>query len=242
MCPGVDPAGLEHKVYVSPTVAALPHALPIVFARNAELHVPAWKVGADAPGLYRADKIVCYFATSAAALRAGRQLARALRGVPAQGVPFSGALDGSGIVSRGRDLDGRSWRSMVLRGSRSGAGRRRAERWGWPRPLSGSPRAALDALGRAGLDVVDWHPSVPEPVAGMIDVAERRYLLPPDVETVGGVARGGVDRPAGQPRAGAAGLHRGRRSAGSVPDAGPARRRRDRPLRGHRCRPGDDTG
>jgi len=162
--PGVDPAELEHKIYLSPTVAALPQALPIVFARNAELHVPAWKVGANAPGLYRADKIVCYFATPTAALRTGQRLAQVLRGVPAQGVPFSGALDASGLVSWGRDLDGRSWRSMVCAAlARELVAARRTLR-----PAATAERvaaAALDALGRSGLDVVDWHPSVPDPVA-----------------------------------------------------------------------------
>ncbi|HSU36452.1 MAG TPA: hypothetical protein VLJ88_12415 [Propionibacteriaceae bacterium] len=162
--PGVDPAGLEHKLYVSPTVAALPRALPIVFARNVELHVPAWKVGAGAPGLYRPDKIVCYFATPTAAVRAGRQLALALRGVPAQGVPFSGALDKSGIVSWGRDLDGRSWRLMVCAAlARELVAAR--QRLGIAATAERVAAAALDALGNAGLDVVHWHPSVPEPVA-----------------------------------------------------------------------------
>lgn len=162
--PGVDPAELEHKVYLSPTVAALPRALAIVFARNAELHVPAWKVGAGAPGLYRADKVVCYFATPAAAVRCGRQLGAALRGLPAQGVPFSGALDRSGIVSWGRDLDGRSWRSLVCAAlARELVAARR--RLGTAAPAERVAAAALDALGSAGLDVVDWHPSIPEPVA-----------------------------------------------------------------------------
>ena len=162
--PGVDPAGLEHKIYVSPTVAALPQALPIVFARNAELHVPAWKVGANAPGLYRADKIVCYFATSKAALRAGQTLARLLRGVPAQGVPFSGALDGSRIVSRGRDLGGRSWRAMVCAALARELEAARRE-LGPAAPADQVAAAALDALGSAGLDVIEWHPSVPEAIA-----------------------------------------------------------------------------
>jgi hypothetical protein len=162
--PGVDPAGLEHKVYVSPTVAALPLALPIVFARNVELHVPAWKVGAGAPGLYRSDKIVCYFATPAAAVRAGRHLALALRGVAAQGVPFSGALAESGIVSWGRDLEGRSWRLMVCAAlARELVVARQS--LGLAATAERVADTALDTLGRAGLDVVDWHPSVPEPVA-----------------------------------------------------------------------------
>ena len=161
---GVDPAGLEHKVYVSPTVAALPRALPIVFASNAELHVPAWKVGAGAPGLYRADKIVCYFATPTAAVRTGQQLARVLGGVPAQGVPFSGALDGSGIVSWGRDLDGRSWRSMVCTAlARELVAARQL--LGLAATAERVAAAALHALGNAGLDVVDWHPSILGPVA-----------------------------------------------------------------------------
>ena len=87
-----------------------------------------------------------------------------LRGVPAQGVPFSGALDASGLVSWGRDLDGRSWRSMVCAAlARELVAARRT--LGPGATAERVAVAALDALGRAGLDVVDWHPSVPEPVA-----------------------------------------------------------------------------
>ena len=137
--PGVDPAGLEHKIYVSPTVAALPHALPIVFARNAELHVPAWKVGANAPGLYRADKIVCYFATPAAALRTGQRLAQVLSGVPARAcrsAARSTRRDSSRGAATSTGAVGAPWCAPLSLGSWWP----HAEHSGPARPPNGSPR------------------------------------------------------------------------------------------------------
>ena len=164
-----------------------------------------------------------------------------LRGVAAQGVPFSGALDTSGIVSWGRDLDGRSWRSWCCAAlARELVAAR--QRLGPAATAERVADAALDALGRAGLDVVDWHPSGSRTGRRMIDVAERRYLLPSDVETVAvsaeevSIGRPGSRSPAQLVSTEAAEL------LDQFRHAGPARRCRDRALRGHRWRPGDDAG
>ena len=154
---GSDPATLVHKIYVSPAVSDLAATLGVILTHAPLLGVPAWKVGADLAGLHRSDKIVLYLASSERADCVAATLALALGSLAAQGVPFSGQVGATGIVSRGRDVDGTSWRATVCRQVAESLRGARAE-------LGGQARAAevadlaLARLADVGLDVQTWHP------------------------------------------------------------------------------------
>src|SRR6185369_3495174 len=84
-----------------------------------------FKIGADAAGLLRPDKIVLYFADQQSLLQVAGALHARLPGVRAQGVPFSAEITGDGLLSWGMDPPARervlawhepeSWRLWVAR-------------------------------------------------------------------------------------------------------------------------------
>lgn len=154
----VDPATLVHKIYVSPAVCDLGTTLGVILTHAPLLGVPAWKVGADLAGLHRADKIVLYLASAERADKVAATLALALGSFAAQGVPFTGQVGATGIVSRGRDVAGTSWRADVCRQVAEALSASRVE-------LGARARAAevaddaLAGLAGHGLDVRSWHPA-----------------------------------------------------------------------------------
>lgn len=155
---GADPAQLVHKVYVSPDVRDLADTLVVVLAAAPLLGVPAWKVGADLAGLHRPDKIVLYLPDADRADRVAAALARSLGGVRAQGVPFTGQVGATGVLSRGRDVAGTSWRAQVCRRVADAVLLARAA-LGPTAPATQVADGALALLARSGLDVQSWHPS-----------------------------------------------------------------------------------
>lgn len=159
--PGVETATQVHKVYVSPTPPCLPAVLPVVFATATALDVPSWKVGADAAGLHRADKIVLYLPSAPRADAVAAALADALDGFDAQGVPFTGQVGATGIVSRGQDRQRESWRAVVCRAV-AGALHQQRALLGPDAPLDVVADAALDALAHDH-DVVTWRPGTRVP-------------------------------------------------------------------------------
>lgn len=98
-----SPQVLTHKLYISPTCAALPESFGKIVAAFTELAVPHFKVGKDRYGLLRADKMVAYFPSYAAIQAAEKALSVVLKDVPAQGVPFTAGLDERGLLSWGMD-------------------------------------------------------------------------------------------------------------------------------------------
>lgn len=154
----------DFKIYVSPTLEALPDLLPVILEVFAECGVRLFKIGADLPGLARPDKIVAYMDEFQQVEELGRQLASCLRDVPVHGVPFTAELSGDGLVSWGMDphegavVDGQerpSWRLWItnriaaaLLDARQ-AGTRNVEPW----------RFALDRLRLDGVDVDAWTPT-----------------------------------------------------------------------------------
>ena len=90
-----------------------------------------------------------------------RTLAETLSHLAAQGVPFTGQVGSTGIVSRGVDHGGTSWRALVCRSL--------AEALWAGRAVAGSTAAptdvadlALERLADLGFDVETWRP---QPVA-----------------------------------------------------------------------------
>lgn len=155
--PGSQADELVHKVYVSPAVSALTSALPLVLTTAVDRGVAAWKIGADPAGLHRPDKIVLYLPTAADADRVAVALSDALAGMTAQGVPFTGQVGASAIVSRGRDVGGDSWRAVVCREVAEALTDRRAALGAGAGCLEVAD-TALDRLEEMGYDVVTWCP------------------------------------------------------------------------------------
>lgn len=154
---------LPYKLYVSPTVAALPDAMVEVLSVFADEGVRHFKVGADAPGLARPDKLVAYFPAFAPLERTACRLAPRLLGVPVHGVPFTAELSEDGMLSWGLDppdspdsdwSERASWRSWIALRLAAGiidarASRIPAEPW----------RHALERLRAAGIDTATWTPT-----------------------------------------------------------------------------------
>jgi hypothetical protein len=97
------PDQLVYKLYVSPAVDAIPDVLPVLVDALTTAGARRFKVGADAPGLLRPDKIIVYMATAEELLRVMRVLERAFDGVRPHGVPFTSELAGDGLLSWGGD-------------------------------------------------------------------------------------------------------------------------------------------
>jgi hypothetical protein len=162
--PGRDPAGLErvHKLYVSPTTDALPEAFPAASAAFADADALAFKVGADASGVLRPDKLVAYFDSFEALAHASTVVAPALYGVRPQGVPFTAEITGDGVLSWGIDppkavsLGGpaESWRLWVAR--HLAAALVAANAGNTPDPWS----FALQRARAEGINPVTWAPTL----------------------------------------------------------------------------------
>jgi hypothetical protein len=91
------------KLYISPQTDSLREVfLPIVIVLS-HRGVRHFKLGKDASGLLRPDKMVAYFSSYADLLETAEQLKRELAGCPAQGVPFTAELADDGLLSWGID-------------------------------------------------------------------------------------------------------------------------------------------
>jgi hypothetical protein len=115
---------LPYKLYVSPHVDALPDVLPALVEALTAAGASRFKVGADASGLLRPDKIVVYLSDVRKLESVAQAVEAVLDGVPPHGVPFSAELAGDGLLSWGGDppedtrpVGGRaeSWRLWVCR-------------------------------------------------------------------------------------------------------------------------------
>lgn len=95
---GRDP-GRRFKLYVSPRLEELPHVFTQVISLIEASCAEAFKVGRDVYSLIRPDKLVLYFSSFGALEGAGQLLARELRWVKPQGVPFTAQLGEAGLVS-----------------------------------------------------------------------------------------------------------------------------------------------
>ena len=113
------------KLYLSPELEALPAAFATLVEALEGVGAGDFKVGSDAAGLLRPDKLVAYFAEREELLAAAGELARRLPGLPAHGVPFTAEIGLDGALSWGMDPprsarlvswhEGESWRIWVVR-------------------------------------------------------------------------------------------------------------------------------
>lgn len=120
---GEDDERPTFKLYVSPDPGALPEVFPTIARAFAEAGAPAFKMGKDALGLLRPDKIVAYFSEQKTLDAVAEHLRALLEGCPAHGVPFTAAFTDGGLLSWGMDpprsesipgwRNGESWRLWV---------------------------------------------------------------------------------------------------------------------------------
>lgn len=169
MRPGRPPQtaspGPIYKLYVSPRPEALKETLDRLQVLLSNQPVQQFKVGADAEGLLRPDKIVVYFSELESLNRAGQKLVEGLQGIPAQGVPFSAEIGCDGLLSWGLDppaprsnstLTPRvSWRLWVTNLLARGVAAAKQAKLA-PGPAR---QFALDRLKLEGVDVETWVPS-----------------------------------------------------------------------------------
>ncbi len=141
----------RHKVYVSPLPEHLLEALPTLFETALRRGVPGFKIGASTEGVLRPDKIVLYLRDAAEADAVAQDLADALTELAPQGVPFTGQVGASGIVSRGRDPEGTSWRAWLIDEVASALHAAAAEGG----DVSGR---ALERLAARDIDTATWWP------------------------------------------------------------------------------------
>lgn len=161
--PGGGGAGATWKLYVSPEPEALGDGFGRVLEALAAARAPHFKIGKDAPGLLRPDKIVAYFPTFERLALAADAIAEPLAGTPAQGVPFTSEIGGDGFLSWGIDPPAEersawgsreSWRfwlthrlaRALLAGKAAGEG---VEPW----------RFALERVRLEGVDTDTWTPA-----------------------------------------------------------------------------------
>ncbi|MEO1368213.1 MAG: hypothetical protein AAFX50_13650 [Acidobacteriota bacterium] len=150
-----------YKLYISPTLEALPATFAAVVRVLTQVGGPRFKVGRNVFGVLRPDKIVAYFGSEEALLRAAELLAKELKGVPAHGVPFSASFDDGGLISWGVDppkttkmlawQETETWRLWLTNRVAVAMLQARAE----DSPLP-PWQSALQRLERHGVDVKTW--------------------------------------------------------------------------------------
>jgi hypothetical protein len=96
-------AGATWKLYVSPAPEALADGFGRILDALAAARAPQFKIGADAAGLLRPDKMVAYFPSFERLAAAAEALTERLGGTPAQGVPFTSEIAAGGLLSWGVD-------------------------------------------------------------------------------------------------------------------------------------------
>lgn len=158
--PAEAPGGPTIKLYLSPRPEALREAFGALVEALDGTDALGFKVGRDAHGLLRPDKLVAYFPSLRGMHDAAGVLAARLSGVPAQGVPFTAALAPDALLSWGADPVAppqgprESWRLWVAR--RLAAAIVRARRQDGP---GGTAERALALLHHEhGVSPETWEP------------------------------------------------------------------------------------
>jgi hypothetical protein len=160
-----DPNAPTFKLYVSVRPESIRDAFETVVRVFAEAGGVDFKIGENAWGLLRPDKLVAYFATRAELDDVAAALQPRLAACAAHGVPFSTPIDAAGILSWGVDppdsdralswLGRESWRLWLAK--RLGA----AIAFAKASPAGDVPpwRFALERVRRIGVDVERWTPT-----------------------------------------------------------------------------------
>lgn len=155
---------IGYKLYLSPQPDSVRDAFRVLLecvAHSAAHHV---KVGNDAAGLLRPDKMVAYFDDFDSLQETAQEVGDRLKSCAAQGVPFTAELGHEGLLSWGIDppaergtlswLERPSWRLWVT--NRLAAALLAAKTA--PRPGIEPWRFALERLRLANVDTDTWTP------------------------------------------------------------------------------------
>jgi hypothetical protein len=141
------------KLYLSPTVEALPDALQVLAdLLAASPTATGFKVGVDLGGICRPDKVVVYFDRLDDLHATARDLSSRLQGVPAHGVPFTATVTDDGLLSWAADPEVTSWRLWVAGRLAEHLGQARREAADGLEPW----RFALERLRLDGVDPDTW--------------------------------------------------------------------------------------
>jgi hypothetical protein len=156
--------GTACKLYVSPAVDAMPQVFPAVL-EVASAQVGHFKIGSDAAGLLRPDKMVLYFRDQERLFAVASELASVLKGAAPHGVPFSAEITSDGLLSWGMDppqsekllawQELESWRLWVVRRLAAAMIAAQTDAYSSMRP----GEFAVERLRHEGVDVDRWTPS-----------------------------------------------------------------------------------
>lgn len=153
------------KLYVSPRPEHIREAFHALVRALAPIEGAQMKIGPDAAGLLRPDKLVAYFHSRAELDGAAGNLLAELRGCPAHGVPLTAAIDEHCLLSWGADppdsaralswLDRESWRLWLAKtlASAMAIAKQAAS------PAIAPSAFAIARAQRHGVDVQTWAPS-----------------------------------------------------------------------------------
>lgn len=160
----VRTADITWKLYVSPRPEHIRDAFHALVRVLAGIPGAQMKIGPDAVGILRPDKLVAYFPSRSDLEAAASALAEQLRGCPAHGVPFTAGVDHDGLLSWGVDppdseralswLDRESWRLWIARSLAGALVLAKRE----PSPDLPPWRFAVERVRRRGVDVDTWTP------------------------------------------------------------------------------------
>ncbi|HYH09372.1 MAG TPA: hypothetical protein VEK11_20160 [Thermoanaerobaculia bacterium] len=153
------------KLYVSPRPEHVRDAFEGVVRALASFPGSQMKIGQDAAGLLRSDKLVAYFYSREELDEAAQAVQRELAGCPAQGVPFTAGVDADGLLSWGVDppdssralrwLGRESWRLWLAQKIGSALAVARQARGTTVEPWL----FAVERVRRLGVDVDSWTPT-----------------------------------------------------------------------------------
>jgi hypothetical protein len=137
---------------------ALPESFGDILEALAAAKAAQFKIGSDALGILRADKIVSYFPSFERLAAAAEALEARLSGIPAQGVTFTSEIGGNGLLSWGVDPPreetsfggGESWRLWLTHRLSRALLSARSEPEPW--------RFALERVRLEGVDTDTWTP------------------------------------------------------------------------------------
>ncbi|HKD84211.1 MAG TPA: hypothetical protein VKB58_05645 [Terriglobales bacterium] len=91
------------KLYISVSPEGLREAFPSILLALTHSRARAFKVGKNASGLLRPDKMVAYFGSLPDLMDTSERLKQALAGCAAHGVPFTAEITDDGLLSWGAD-------------------------------------------------------------------------------------------------------------------------------------------
>jgi hypothetical protein len=164
LSPPAGKGAMGWKLYLSPRPEHIRDAFHALVRVLAGIPGAQMKIGPDAVGILRPDKLIAYFASKSDLETAAAALAEQLRGCPAHGVPFTAGVDHDGLLSWGVDppdseralswLDRESWRLWIARSLASALVLAKRE----PSPDLPPWRFAVERVRRRGVDVDTWTP------------------------------------------------------------------------------------